>query len=152
MTIFKHIKPKNERIKVNVGIKTLKQIIDSKEKKIHFKWLSEDSFIISLNFSFGSSRLFDTHYANTKSDIIATGTLKAINDFETEINLTTKSKYWLMYLLLPPIGMLLIEFIFNLGIPVAFFFLFPILYILIVYVVQQEDKKLLKRFKELLKQ
>ncbi|MEP3836711.1 MAG: hypothetical protein ABJM36_03645 [Algibacter sp.] len=152
MNILKHIKPKNEKIQVNFGINDLKKVLDKKEKKIHLKWLSENSFIISLNFSFGSSLLFDTQYANTKSDIIALGTLKELNNFETEIFLTTKSKYWLIFYLLPLIAMLIIEFTFNLGTQVVFFFVFLILYMALIYLVKNEDKKLLKHFKELLKQ
>ena len=151
MNFFKHLKPKNKKIQVNLGIKELKKTLDSRGKNFHFKWLSENSFIISLNFSFGSNLLFDVNYANTKSDIIAEGKIAELNDSESTIILKTKSKYWLTFILLLPVLVLFFELTFDLGIPFPFFFVFPIAYVILINFIKTEDEKLIHKFKEHLK-
>lgn len=147
MNLLKHLDPISKKLQVNLGIKELKTILDSKEKKFHFKWQSKNSFIISLNFSFGSNLIFDINYANTKSDIIVEGEITALNDSETEIILKTKSKYWLTIILFLPIIVLIFELTFNLGIPFPFFFVFPIGYVILINFINTENKRLINKFK-----
>ncbi len=144
------IKSQNECFEVNVGIENLKQILNRDGKKFHFKWQTENRFIVSLNFSFGSNLLFDTNYHNTKSDIIANGNVTEINHSKTKIALQTKSKYWLTLILIVPLIMLTLELSMNLGIPIPFYFVFPIGFILILNLVNKEDKRLIRKFKEYL--
>ena len=146
MNLLEHLEPKNEEIQVSLGLEELKKMFES-EKDFHFKWTSENRFIISLNFSFGSNLVFDMNYENTKSDIIAHGEITELNDSKSRIILKTKDKYSLTLILLLPILMLIFELSLNLGIPLPFFLAFPVFYLLTINFVNNEDKRLINRFK-----
>lgn len=150
MKLLSLLKSRNESLEVDFGIENLKKILDADKKKFYFKWQTEKSFIISLNFSFGTNIVFDTNYHNTKSDIIAEGDLIVLNENRTKINLKTKSKYWLTLLLFAPLFMLTLDFWLNLGIPIPFYFIFPIGFIVVLNLINSEDKKLIRNFKEYL--
>lgn len=152
MRLLSPIKSKYESVEVDFGIERLKKILDGDPKQFHFKWQTANSFIISLHFSFGSDLLFDTNYHNTKSDIIALGNLIELTDLKTKIVLKTKSKYALTLILIAPLVMLAFELSLNLGIPIPFYFIFPLGFIMLLGLVNSEDKKLIRRFKEYLNQ
>ncbi|MBA4744260.1 MAG: hypothetical protein H2058_03290 [Muricauda sp.] len=149
--IFSLIKPKEEYLGVNVGLLDLKKILERNGKKFHFAWESENNFIISLKFSFGTNLLFDTNYSGTKSDIIATGILSKLTEEKTKITLKTKSKNGLIILfLLPTVLIIFFNFIFELGLPIPLYFIFPLLFILVLNMIKSEEKRLIKNFKSFL--
>lgn len=152
MKFFSSIKPDTEFFTVNIGIDDVKNILGENGKVFYLKWQSEVEFIISLNFSFGSDLLFDTNYSNTKSDIIFTGNLIKINGSKTNIVLEPKRNYWLFMLLITPVLMLIIELSMNLGIPIPFYFIFPFVYIVLFFIINSENKRLIKKFEEYLHQ
>jgi len=129
----------------------LKEKLHKDIETFHFRWESKTHFIISLKFSFGSSLTFDTHYHNTKSDIIATGNLTELSSEKTKISLETKSRYWLLFLLFLPVIMLILHFSLNLGIPIPFYFVFPVFFIILITILKREDKRLIKNFESYLK-
>lgn len=132
------------------SITDLKIILDEKEgRQFYFKWKTEQTFISSLNFSFGST-IFDTNYPNTESDVIAFGCLYAITDSTTEIVLTNKSKYGSTFLLFVPLLMLIVDISFKLRIPIPFYLIFPAGYLFIIHLLLKEERRLLKDFKNFL--
>ena len=150
MKLLSLLQSRNESLEVDFGIEYLKNILNANKKKFHFKWQTEKKFIISLNFSFGTNIIFDTNYHNTKSDIIAECELIPLNENKTKITLKTKSKYWLTLLLFVPLLMLTLNFSLNLGIPFPFYFIFPIGFIVALNLINSEDKRLIRNFKEYL--
>lgn len=54
----------------NLGVRVrptdFKKIVDIGERKFQFKWLTDNNFVISPNFSFGSNLTFDVNHPNTK--------------------------------------------------------------------------------------
>lgn len=150
MKLLSLIKSRNENFEVDFGVENLKKILNADRKKFHFKWQTENRFIISLNFSFGSNLLFDINSPNTKSDIIAEGYLIELNDTRTKITLKTRSKYWLTLLLVLPVFMLILELWLNVGIPIPFYIIFPIGFIVLLNLLHSEDKRLIQNFKEYL--
>lgn len=138
-----------------MALEDVKNLLDENEEKFHFRWQSKDNFILSLKFSFGSNLVFDTNYHNTKSDIIANGELSQLTQTKTEILLETKSKYFLgtIVLILPLIILLLQQL---LKMPFIIFIIalliFPLFSFVILYLVQIEENKLLRLFKESLNQ
>lgn len=152
MKFFSSINPTTEFFTVNIGIDDVKNILHEKENVFYLKWQSEVAFSISLNFSLGSDLLFDTNYPNTKSDIIFKGNLIKINGSKTKIVLEPKRNYWLLMLLITPVLMLILELIMNLGIPVAFYFIFPFILSVVLIIIISENKRLIKKFEEYLHQ
>lgn len=150
MKLSSLIESQTEFLRAHIGIEDLKEILNDDAKKFHFKWLSENDFVISLNFSFGSSVWFDINYHNTKSDIIVLGNLTELTDSKTRIVLKTKSKYWLTLILIAPLIMLALELSMDLGIPILFYFVFPLAFIVIVNLYKSEDIRLIRNFKEYL--
>lgn len=147
MNLLPSIKSQDEYFEVNTNIENLKQILNRSEKKFYFEWQTENSFIISLNFSFGSNLVLDI---NPKSDIIANGVLTELNEFKTKIALQTRSKYLLLLILIIPLIMMALDFSMNLGIPIPFYFIFPICLIIVLNLTNNEDKRLIRMFKEFL--
>ena len=151
--MFKDLASRNEEILIDLNTKELKNMLATGDKDFHFKWQSENGFIISLNFSFGSNVLFDANYPKTKSDIIAEGKIIELNDSESKIILRTKSKYWPIVILFLSILMLIVEWSFDLGIPFLFSLISLIslislvFYIILVNILKSEDRRLLNRFK-----
>lgn len=141
-----------EDIILNLGIEGLKEKLNENIKTFHFRWESETRFIISLKFSFGSSLTFDTHYHNTKSDIIAKGNLTELSSLKTKITLETKSRYWLLFLLFLPILMLIIDLWLQIGIFIPAYFIFPIFFLILTYAMRNENKRLIRNFKVYLNQ
>lgn len=151
MKIASLFKSRKESLTIDMALEDVKNLLDENEKKFHFRWQSKDSFIISLKFSFGSNLLFDTNYNNTKSDIIANGELSQLTETKTKILLETKSKYFLgaLVLILPMIILLLQQL---LKMPFIVFIIalliFPLFSFVMLYLVQMEENKLIRLFKE----
>ena len=146
------LKSHKEEIILNLSIELLKEKFNKKIETFHFRWESETRFIISLKFSFGSSLTFDTHYHNTKSDIIANGNLTELSSLKTKISLETKSRYWLLFLLFLPIPMLIIDLWLQIGVFIPAYFIFPIIFLILTNVIQHEYKRLIINFKTYLHQ
>lgn len=143
------INSRNEVFIVNISVDNLKKILNPQIKRFHFRWRKEGQFIISHNFSFGSDLVFDTNYHNTKSDIIVQGDLIKLSETKTKITLITKSKYWFItFLLLPPFFMLILQFCFDVFIPIPFYLVFPIIFVVILSLMKKEDDRLIRNFKE----
>jgi len=147
LNISSLLKSYKEETVLNLSIEDLKEKLNKDIETFHFKWESETCFIISLKFSFGSSLTFDTHYHNTKSDIIANGNLTELPNLKTKISLETKSRYWLVFLLFLPVLMLLVDLSFQIGILIPIYFLFPIIFLVLINVMRHEDKRLITSFK-----
>ncbi|PIB27881.1 hypothetical protein BFP75_06340 [Maribacter sp. 4G9] len=131
----------------------LKELLNDGHKKFYFKWLSENSFVISLNFSFGTNLVFDTNYPNTKSDIIFYGSLAEMEDSKTEIKLKTNKKSFLLVLMIVlPVLVLILQSFLKIEFPVLLIalFLFPILIIGLLNFVKSEENRLLRAFMEFL--
>lgn len=147
MTLLSLLKSRNESLEVDFGIENLKKILNSNNKNFHFKWETEKKFTISLNYSFGTNVLWDTHYHNTKSDIIADGELIILAENRIKINLKTRSKYWLTIMLFAPVFMLTLDYWLNIGIPIPFYFMYLAAFFILIYLIYSETKKLIKYFK-----
>ena len=152
MNISSLLKSHREDIILSLAIEGLKEKLNEDIETFHFRWESETRFIISLKFSFGSSLTFDTHYHNTKSDIIAKGNLTELSNLKTKISLETKSRYWLLFLLFLPILMLIIDLWLQIGIFIPAYFIFPILFLILTNAMRNEDKRLIRNFKTYLHQ
>lgn len=152
MNISSLLKSHKEEIILNLSIEDLKEKLNEDIETFHFRWESETRFIISLKFSFGSSLTFDTHYHNTKSDIIAKGNLTKLSSLKTKISLETKSRYWLLFLLCLPILMLIIDLWLQIGIFIPAYFIFPVAFLILTKVIQHEYKRLIINFKTYLDQ
>ncbi len=140
------LKKYQESIEVDCGIGELKNRMDKKEKTFFVKWISETKFKISLNFSVGTNYVFDINN-DSKSAIIAEGTLIELTENKTQIDLRTKFKYGLIFILFIPIVMLILELTFDLGIPIPFYFVFPFVFILVLLFFRSEEKRLIGHFK-----
>ncbi|WP_144963034.1 hypothetical protein [Gillisia sp. Hel_I_86] len=138
----------NEELIVNLSLNELRENkLEKDEKKFFLKWLTENEFIISLNFSIGTNYALDIN-EKAKSAIIAYGVASELNKNKTHIKLKTKFKNGLVIILLLPIVMLILQLTLNLEIPILFF-LFPIIfYVIIIMIFNSEEKKLLRYFKE----
>ncbi|TVZ15647.1 hypothetical protein JM81_1899 [Maribacter sp. MAR_2009_72] len=68
----------------------------------------------------------------------------------SQIKLYTTFKYGLLFILLIPIIMLALELTLDLGIPLAFCFVFPLVYVMLLIFFRAEEKKLINRFKGLI--
>ncbi len=144
-------KSRTENLKVNTDLADLKKLLNGDNKRFHFKWLSENSFVISLNFSFGTNLIFDTNYPNTKSDIIYYGDLFEKKDSKTEIVLKTKKKLFLPILMIVlPILVIIFQIFVEIELPVVLIalFLFPILIIGLLSFIKNEEDRLLRVFIE----
>lgn len=144
-------KSRTENLKVNTDLADLKKLLDGDNKRFHFKWLSENSFVISFNFSFGTNLIFDTNYPNTKSDIIYYGDLFEKKDSKTEIVLKTKKKLFLPILMIVlPILVIIFQIFVEIEFPVVLIalFLFPILIIGLLSFIKNEEDRLLRVFIE----
>ncbi|PWL37616.1 hypothetical protein DKG77_15050 [Flagellimonas aquimarina] len=144
---------RTENLGVKISLVDLKKLLDDGNKKFHFKWLSENSFVISLNFSFGTNLVFDTNYPNTKSDIIFYGNLAKLEDSKTEIKLKTKKKSFLLVLMIVlPVMLLILQSFLKIEFPVFLvaLFLFPILIIGLLNFIKSEENRLLRVFIEFL--
>lgn len=145
---FKSIK---EELKIDLSLNDLKKLTTKKtDKKFFVKWLNENEFLISLNFSIGTNHAFDIDY-KTKSAIVAYGTASELNENKSQVKLETKHKYGLLGILIIPIVMLILQMIFDLGIPVLFFFLPIVFFVIISLIFNSEEQKLIRYFKEYLK-
>lgn len=152
MKIVKLLDAHHESFVINLSTAHIKTELNQNVKHFHCNWVSEHEFVLSLNFSFGSNLLFDTNYHNTKSDIIVLGRLHALTDSKTKIILETKSKYWLMLMLIPSLVMTVLKLTILTGIPFPFILIFPIAFGLVAYYIRKEDQRLIKLFKTLLDQ
>ncbi len=144
---------RTENLAVKISLVDLKKLLNEGHKKFHFKWLSENSFVISLNFSFGTNLVFDTNYPNTKSDIIFYGNLAEKEVLKTEIILRTKKKLFLPILM---IVLLILVIIFQTFVEIEFpvvliaFLLFSILIFGFLNFIKSEEDRLLRIFMEFL--
>lgn len=146
-------KSRTENLKVNTDLADLKKLLNCDNKKFHFKWLSENSFVISLNFSFGTNLIFDTNYSNTKSDIIYYGDLLEGVDSKTKIILKTKKKLFLPILMIVlPILVIIFQALVEIEFPVFLIaiFLFPIIIVGSLHFIKREEDRLLRVFIEFL--
>lgn len=144
---------KTENLEVRIRPADLKKIIDGGERKFHLKWLTDNSFIISLNFSLGSNLIFDVNHPNTKSDIIFYGKLTEIEESKTKIKLKTKSKSFLAILLIVlPLLVLALQVIMKIELPVFLIasIFFPFIIIGLLNLIRGEENRLLRIFKEYL--
>ncbi len=142
-----------ESLGVKISLVDLKELLNDGHKKFHFKWLSENSFVISLNFSFGTNLAFDTNYPNTKSDIIFYGSLAEMEDSKTEIKLETEKKSFLLVLMIVlPVLVLIFQSFLRVEFPVFLIalLLFPILIIGLLNFIRSEENRLLRVFMEFL--
>ncbi|MCL5129922.1 hypothetical protein [Algibacter sp. L4_22] len=150
MKFLSLLKSRTEHLEIDLSIDDLKKRLNSNGKTFHFNWQYQNDFIISLNFSFGSNKLFDINYHNTKSDIIANGTLKELTKQKTQIILETKSKYWLTFLLIIPAILFIVNLFLKLWILVPLYFFFPLFLMLILNIMDSEEKRLIRNFKTFL--
>ena len=145
------LQSRTQHFEINKNIEDLNKHLNQEINTFHFKWQAENQFIISLNFSFGSNKLFDTNYHNTKSDIMANGALIAVTNQKTKITLETKSKYWLSFLLVIPAVIFTVNLFLQLWILVPLCFTFPLFLLLILNIIRSEENKLIKKFKDFIK-
>ena len=144
---------RTENLGVTIRPTDFKKIMDRGERKFHFKWLTDNNFVISLNFSFGSNLIFDVNYPNTKSDIIFYGKLTEIGESKTEIKLRTRSKYFLAILLIVlPMLIIAFQIIMKLEFPIFLIALifFPLTIMVFLNLIKGEENRLLEIFKEYL--
>ncbi|MGB5435701.1 MAG: hypothetical protein WBM98_07410 [Maribacter sp.] len=144
---------KTENLGVRIRPADLKKIMDGGDRKFHLKWLTDNNFVISLNFSFGSNFIFDVNHPNTKSDIIFYGKLTEIEESKTEIKLKTRSKYFLAILLMVlPLLVLALQILMKIEFPVFLIALlfFPLIIIGFLNLIRGEENRLLRMFKEYL--
>ena len=123
------------------------------ERKFHFKWLTDNSFVISMNFSIGTNLLFDVHHPNTKSDIIFYGKLTEIEESKTKIRLKTRSKYFLAILsIVLPLMVLALQIIMKTEFLIFLIILifFPLTIFVFLNIIKNEENNLLRSFKEYL--
>ncbi|MDO1512418.1 hypothetical protein Q2T41_07110 [Maribacter confluentis] len=137
-----------EILVVDKGIEELKKSI-LHEKHIFVKWISQTDCILSLPFSIGTNYALDLNN-DAKSAIIVYATFSNLSKTRTQIKLYTTFKYGLLLILLIPIIMLALELTVDLGIPLAFYFVFPIVYVMLLIFIRAEEKKLINRFKGLI--
>lgn len=153
MKLHPIFKSRTENFRINTDLAVLKKLLNDENKKFHFKWQSENSFIISLNFSVGSNLIFDTNYPNTKSDIIYYGDLLKMKDSKTEIILKTKRKLFLLFLMIAlPILLTIIQIFIDVEFPIFMIalFLFPVAIVVLLNFIKSEEDRLLKLFIEFL--
>ncbi len=145
MKLHPIFKSRTENFRINTDLAVLKKLLNDENKKFHFKWQSENSFIISLNFSVGSNLIFDTNHPNTKSDIFYYGDLLKMKDSKTEIILKTKRKLFLLFLMI-------IQTFIDVEFPIFMIalFLFPVAIVVLLNFIKSEEDRLLKLFIEFL--
>ena len=149
MNLFNPIKINIESIEADFGIAELKTLLDGKEKSFFLKWISDNMFIISLNFSIGTNYALDLNN-DARSAVIVYGTISKLSEEKTNIALVTKFRYGLLLILVIPLIMLILELTMDLGIPVPFYFVFPLVFILVLFFFRSEEKRLIRNFKEYL--
>lgn len=153
MKLLSIFKSRTENFSVDTDLAVLKKLLNDENKKFHFKWQSENSFVISLNFSTGTNLIFDTNYPSTKSDIIYYGDLLDKKDSKTEIVLKTKKKLFLLFLLIAlPILVIIIQTFIDIEFPIFMIalFLFPVAIFGLLNFIKSEEDRLLKIFIEFL--
>jgi len=148
--ILSLFKSRKEYLGVDIGMEQLKEILNGNGKNFHFKWQSENSFIISLKLSFGTNLVFDTNYHNTKSNIIANGGIIPLTETRTKITLETRSKYFWVYLLIMPVFVLILELVADIKFPIFFISLIFCILLLsfILHAINSEEKGLIRKFKK----
>ena len=149
MNLFNPLKNNLDSIVADAGIAELKTRLNGKEKSFFLKWISDNTFLISLNFSIGTNHVFDINN-DAKSAVIAYGAISKLSEDKTDIVLVTKFKYGLLMILVIPLIMLVLELTMNLGIPVPFYFVFPLVFILVLLFFRSEEKRLIRNFREYL--
>ncbi len=149
MALFTPLKINPVSIVTDFGIAELKTLLEGKEKSFFLRWISDNQFMISLNFSIGTNHAFDINN-DAKSAIIAYGTISKLSENKTDIVLETKFKYGLILILVIPLIMLILELTTDLGIPLPFYFVFPLVFILVLLFFRSEEKRLIRDFREYL--
>ncbi len=125
--------------------------MDRGERKFHLKWLTDNSFVISMNFSIGTNLLFDVQHPNTKSDIIFYGKVTEIEESKTKIQLKTRSKYFLAILsIVLPLMVLVLQIIMKTEFQIFLITLiiFPLTIFVYLNIIRNEENNLLRSFKE----
>ncbi|MCY2685604.1 hypothetical protein [Salinimicrobium sp. TH3] len=146
-------KSRTENLGVTMKPAELKKILNENPERFHFIWMTENSFIISLNFSYGSNLLFDINRPNTKSEIIFYGKLTEIENSKTKIELKTRSKTFLATLLIVlPLLVVFLQIIIKFEWPIFLiqFAIFPLAIIGLLNFIRSEEDGLLRIFKEYL--
>lgn len=138
----------NEDIILDISQNDFRKLLSKKGKNRFFlKWLSERTFVISLNFSIGTNFALDIDH-NTKSAIIAYGTISELPHHQTHVKLFTKFKVGLLAILVIPIILLFLQLTIGLSIPLFFFIAPVIIYFLVIRFFYSEEKRLVSYFKE----
>lgn len=153
MKLLSLVESRTESLTVNINLQDLKKAVNTGKKSFHFKWLQENRFVISLNFSFGTNIIFDTNYPNTKSDIIFYGAVSEKEKSKTEIILKTRSKFFLASLMIIlPLVILISQTLIKLNILIFFFALlmFPFFILGVLIFVMSEENRLLGLFRKFL--
>ena len=144
---------RTENLGVTIKPAELKKILNGDPERFHFIWLTESSFIINLNFSYGSNLLFDINRPNTKSEIIFYGKLTEIENSKTKIELKTRSKTILATLLIVlPLLVVFLQLMIKFEWPIFLiqFTLFPLAIIGLLNFIRSEEDGLLRKFQEYL--
>jgi hypothetical protein len=146
-------KARTENLGVTMNPVELKQILNRDPGSFHLKWLTDSSFIISLNFSYGSNLILDINRPKTKSEITFYGKLTEIENSKTIIELRTRSKYFLVtWLIALPLLVVFLQIIFRFDWPIFLiqFILFPLAITGLLNFIRSEEDGLLRKFQEYL--
>lgn len=139
------------KLGVTVSPADFKRIMKEGETNFNFKYLEDNTFVISLNLSVGSNLFFDVTPANTKSSIIFYGNLHETEGSGTEIRLRSRSRHFSAALLIVmPVLVVCFQMIFKME-PVKFFvvlMIFPLVIYGTLNFIRSEEGQLLRLFKE----
>lgn len=146
-------KARTENLGITMNPAELKTVLNGDPERFHFHWLTDSSFIISLNFSFGSNLVWDVNRPNTKSEIIFYGKLSEIENSKSKIELKTRSKTFLATLLVVlPLLVVFLQIIFRFEWPIFFiqFSFFPLAILGLMHFIRSEEDGLLRLLQEYL--
>lgn len=144
-------KARTENLGVTMKPAELKKVLNGDPERFHFHWLTDSSFIISLNFSFGSNLVWDVNRPNTKSEIIFYGKLSEIENSKSKIELKTRSKIFLATLLVVlPLLVVFLQIMIKFEWPIFFiqFAIFPLAILGLLHFIRSEEDGLFRLFQE----
>ncbi len=140
----------NESIEFNGSIAELKEKIQIEtERKFKFEWISENDFKILSKISVGT--LIFNSDSEYFEGIKGFGKLTELKNGKTKIDLNTKLRFEIYFIVIVPILAIIISFLNDQKIPLRSIFLLPFIILWFWFIYRFQEKILFRKFRNYIK-
>lgn len=140
----------NESIEFNGSIGELKEKIQIEtERKFKFEWISENDFKILSKISVGT--LIFNSDSEYFEGIKGFGKLTELKNGKTKIDLNTKLRFEIYFIVIVPILAIIISFLNDQKIPLRSIFLLPFIILWFWFIYRFQEKILFRKFRNYIK-